>query len=596
MPPPTPPPSPLALRSALFLSAAAPLIFSNAVVAVFTLPKLAVLSGAALLAGASGLWGLRSPAGVFRGTPLDPALAAAAASLLVSTIFSWDPRLSILGMYNYYAYGLWGLGLVASIYCAAASIGEAERENLLKFAAFGAALSGLYAVLQVQGVEPFPQVGQVLTGRRAISTQGSPVSLGAYLALFFPLAAHWAGKPGGRFLGWAGVVLLGGGLLASGSRAAWLSAGAGAAVALWGSGPWGLGGKISARKLGLAAAILLASGTGIAVRLSGRTQAAGVDSARLEVWKIAWNCFRDNPWIGIGPDAFELYFRKAKTPAYIQAATAVEYQAHAHNDILEALTTTGALGGAAYALLLYMVIKAGMAAWSDPARRSRSAALAGGLLALFINMKFNPIPLEVLAAGALLAGALAPARGTAGRLREIASAAVLAAFGLAAASGAWVLVRADAQVKDAQRLKASGRPELAQRRLEAALALRPCELAYSVEYANFLHARAASISEPAVRLQLLDLGAAAAEKAAACHPASPIARYALGVCALFQAQAGRPERLSAAEMELDRALELDPLFVPILRARARAALVRGDNALFSALEEKSRSLEGLSRR
>lgn len=597
MPPSTAAPSPLLFRAGLYLAAAAPLIFCNAVVAVFTLPKAAALSAAVFLLGVSSVLGLRSSGGVLRRTPLDPGLAAAAAALLVSTLFSWDPRLSLLGMYNYHAYGLWGMGLAAGIYLGAAALGEDERRRLLKFAVLCAGLSGLYAILQVQGVEPFPQVGQVLTGRRAISTQGSPVSLGAYLALFFPLAVFWAGKPGSRLLGWVGVVVLGGGLLASGSRAAWISAAAGAAVSLAGSGLFRKGGgRPSARTWGLAAAVLVAAGVAIGVRLSGRAEAASVDSARVEVWKIAWRCFRENPWIGVGPDAFELYFRKAKTPDYIRAATAVEYQAHAHNDLLEALATTGILGGAAYAFLLFLLVRAGLLAWRDPAARPWAAAVSGGLSALFINMKFNPVPLEVLAAGALLAGALAPATAISAPGLRALSAAGAFIFGAAAVGGGGLLARADAHLKEGRRMSASGRPELAQRRLEAALALRPCELAYSVEYLNLLNARAAGVAESSARLQLLDLAQASAEKAAACHPASPIARYALGVAYLMQAQAGRPERLAAAETELDLAVAGDPMFVPILRARAQAARLRGDSPEFLKLEEKIRSLEGLSRR
>lgn len=593
---------PLLYRCGLFLAAAAPLAFHNGVVAVFTLPKLAVLSTAVLLASVSAAWSLGFGASFIRRTPLDGALGAAALALAISAAASWDRRLSLAGMYNYYAYGLWGMGLVGAIYLLAASAGERERAGTLLAALACAALAGLYAILQVQGLEPFPQVGQVLTGRRAISTLGSPVSLGAYLALLFPLSLHRAAERGSRVTGGMVLLLLGGGLLASGSRAAGLSAAAGAGAWLWFSGRMKEGGRNwSARRWGLAAALLLAGTAGVAVRRAGRTEAAGIDSARLEIWKIAWNGFREHPWFGVGPDAFELYFRKGKTPAYIRASTAVEYQAHAHNDVLQAMATTGLAGTASYAALLIMLCRAGAASLADPSRRPLAAACAAGLLALFVNMKFNPVPLEALALGALLAGALAPgAQEGHGGHRFMASpgtkARVLAIFGIVSAVAAAVFLLADADVKEAQRMKLSGRPELAQRRLEAALSRRPCELSYHVEYVNFLNARAAQSSEPSIRLHLVDLAAASAEKAALCRPASSIAHYALGVGALLQAQAGRPERLAAAESALDRAVSLDPLFVPILQARLNAAQVRGEPARVREFDEKIRSLESLSRR
>ena len=64
------------------------------------------------------------------------------------------------------------------------------------------------------------------------------------------------------------------------------------------------------------------------------------------------------------------------------------------------------LGLAGLAAYLWLLAALGLAAWrtmSDEPRRAEAAALACGLLALFIAMKFNPVPVEALSLAALFA-------------------------------------------------------------------------------------------------------------------------------------------------------------------------------------------------
>jgi hypothetical protein len=83
-------------------------------------------------------------------------------------------------------------------------------------------------------------------------------------------------------------------------------------------------------------------------------------------------------------------------------------QAHANNDLLQALATTGLAGLAAYAWLLLAAWRRLRNALRDETRRADAAAAGAGLAAAFVVAKFNPVPLDGLALAALLLGLLDP--------------------------------------------------------------------------------------------------------------------------------------------------------------------------------------------
>lgn len=163
--------------------------------------------------------------------PLDLPVAGGLAALALSSCFSQDPLLSLAGRYNSYAYGLWSFPLYAALFYSAAWTLHGERlRRFLGLLLSVGAVTGAYGVLQVLGLDPFLHVA-LLTGGRAVSILGSPVDLGAYLILLLPLALHWT-LAHGRVTGLLSLFAIGGGVIASGSRGAWIAGAAGALVYL----------------------------------------------------------------------------------------------------------------------------------------------------------------------------------------------------------------------------------------------------------------------------------------------------------------------------------------------------------------------------
>jgi hypothetical protein len=81
--------------------------------------------------------------------------------------------------------------------------------------------------------------------------------------------------------------------------------------------------------------------------------------------------------------------------------------------------------------------------------------------------------------------------------------------------------------------------------------------------------------------------------AKAWRPNEVDAYQILGTSLILLQRAGGPDRLAEAEAELDRALELDPKFAPLLENRLVLAHARGDAPRVKILAEELRRLRGL---
>lgn len=561
-----------------------PVVWTESVVASFTLPKLAVLA-AAVLACALGQAFLR---GEPRRTPLGLPLAACAAALAASAAFSQDRLLSVMGMYNHYAFGVWPLLLCAALYVFAAREGSEERQrSVLGWALAAGSVLGAHALLQVAGKDPLLSVP--LPAGRAISTTGSPVHLGASLALLLPLALSWALPAGGfrasRALPLAAIAA---GLLASGSRGAWAGGAAGCLLFVAVSGRLEALRTARSRWLAAGAVALLVLAGG--VRLVVRPASAGGEGARVAIWGTAWRAFLEHPVLGSGPDTFEQSFRRLKPLSYLKARTSLEYQANAHNDLLQALATTGLAGAAAYAWLLAALALAAWRRLRSAPDRALPAALAGGLLSYFVVMKSNPMPLEGFALAALLAGFLAPAEPEARPLPSWMTAAA-SALGLASALFAFRLLAADYQMKVGANRQASGLPDAALPRYETGLRLNPWEPSYHITYVNLLSQRAAATPIEGLRLELLERAERSGRLMVSQHPSDMRSHYIYGVASLMQARVGLADRLAVAERELDAAVALEPFLRSLLQTRLETAQLRGDKAAAAALQARIDELD-----
>lgn len=553
--------------------------------AIYSMPKLVALSAGALLAWGALAW--RASPG--RSTPLDRPLLAGALVALASCAASVDPFVSVIGRYQMYSLGVLPLGLIAAIYYAAVRSGAAEEPRpLLRLCSAVGIVMGLHAVMQASGVEPLPFMPSKFPDGRAVGTLGNPTYLGACLVALFPLSLGLALDKEGhdRFIGWGGAAGIAAGLIACGSRGAYLGALAGAGVFLWFTGrlpaprrrlPWAV-----------ALAVLLIAGGAASLRLR---RAAASDSARIAMWDSALRAVRFNPWLGTGPDTFEGVLRRRRTDDFIRALGANAGQANAHNDLLQVLTTMGVAGLAAYLWLIGAMAALAWRSRGDPYR----AAAAGALAGLFLQAKFNPVPLPGMVLAALCAAWLCPPPLKEAKERSVPLDAAVLVFCAAAFVLTIRLAAADWSHKKAVVFASARRLDVALASHARAVRLNPGELQYRMIYASLLHGLAAKDSDSVRRLDWLERAVDLGRDATAWRPNEVDAHQILGTSLVLHHRAGGPDRLAEAEAELDRALELDPKFSPLLANRIVLARERGDSARAAELSAELSRLESLRR-
>ena len=574
-------------------AATVPLAWSTHFVGEYTLPKFFMLQLGLLAA----LLGAATEAPLAGTSALDAAVGLNLAVLVASTLFSQDWRVSVLGRYNSYSHGLWTSALYAAA-CLGAS--RLDRPSARRLAAVLLATGGLvaaYGVSQIWGFEPFLRAP--LPEGRAVSSLGSPVDLGAYLALLAPLAAAWAASRR-RLSGMLAGAALTAVLLAcswyTASRGAWLGAAVGVAVAavllFWrfplsreASSKPPVARRSPALALAFAALVLTVGGWLIVRRTIHRNTPS--DTSRYEVWRTAWYVFESRPLLGTGPDTFEQAFRKMRTPEFVRRMEAsTRHQAYAHNDFLQALATTGLAGFAAYLYLLWATLAAGRRALCEKDEdRWLAAGLLGGLVGVFCNVKFNPVALEVMTTASLMIGLLAAlARGErapAPRAREFSERGVALAGALASALGLVLAARwlgADVESKYAQVEFKRGQIASAFDHARAAITIDRCEAAYHVQAMNHMGEMINLDKTVQGRMNLLNEALGIGQTSVACHPMEINAHYVLGIAAWIHVQLGFEQQLPLAEKEIDAALELDPLFQPLIEQRLAIAAKRGPAA------------------
>jgi O-antigen ligase len=308
----------------------------------FTLPKLCILVLAVWRQAWDGAW---LPRRYWR------PLAACSVALLLSTLTSVDRAMSLGGRFDSWAYGVLSCCLYAAVFALSAKSPPSRRG----LAWLAVALS-VHAVLQQFGLDPIMGAATNLPAGRSISYIGFPPDLGAVLAMLFFCCEDW----------WQELLVLVG-LWCAGARGAALAVG------------FGFMAGLLPKRAGL-----IAASSALLVLLPAH---AVKDLARREVWWGAWDVFIHRPLLGSGPDTFIHVFTGQHLAAMQGLLRPMATQAQAHNDLLQALATTGVVGTAAYLWLLWEI------PWTP------------ALVALFVCMKFDPMGVEVLSLGAMLAGA-----------------------------------------------------------------------------------------------------------------------------------------------------------------------------------------------
>lgn len=564
-----------AVRWALGACAASALLFFwTGQADAYGSPRLAALALTAAAAWAA-LWSRDGG----RRTPLDAPLLGLLAALLASLAVSADPFLGIVGMYSLHAYGLAGFLVCAAVFLACAWSDEPENpDRLLLAALWAASASAAYGLLQKLGLELFAGVRASASGR-ITGTQGDPVPFGACLLLFIPVAAHfWRDpSPGRRAAGRVGGALIAAALALTLSRGAWLGAAAGLATYL------GLTGARAERRRWVLPAAAAATAAFLAVVFL-RPSAKVSDSARVALWESVANSIPRHPWLGEGPDSIQTLLRRERTDAFIRALGPAKSQVSAHNDLLQAAATMGLAGLAAYLWLLLGAWRCLSGALREGRHRSATAAVAGAVAGLFVQAKFNPVPLGAMVLAALFLGLCARGAPRSGRSLpfKAAAAAICAAVFLLGLR----LCRADREFHWARSYEAAGRSAQALKAYRGAVRLNPYEFHYRLNAGRFLAATAVANPVAEMRLALLEEAIALGRDGARLRPALADGFAMHGTYLLLAGAHGAPPRLDEAAAALDAALERDPHLPALLENRMKLARAGGDGARAEALRAR----------
>lgn len=383
----------LLFRIGLIASVAAlPYLFTTAASEFFEFPKLLAIEAGALILGLCWLAKRFGSDPVPRvRTVLDRPALAWLAVLGLSTATSILPWPSFGLLAHSYGSFLSNAACVFGFFAVTHFVRDRRTVSfLLHLAVMGGIPVALYAILQHYSIDFFPW--NVGSHERVFSTIGQPNYLGGYFIMLLALTCVLPWTTEGRRI-WplhvVATVLLLAALVWTFSRAAWI----GATLVLTTVvliDPWVLWPPAVARRrmaIGLAACALAGIGVlGFSPRIRDRVisifDLKGATAApRFLVWSRVPAMVREAPLLGSGPETF-LWAYPPHRPAEMNQT--VEWDTRpskAHNEYLNVLATTGLLGFAAYAWLLFAAARAAIrglrACLERPSMRDTALLLIG---------------------------------------------------------------------------------------------------------------------------------------------------------------------------------------------------------------------------
>ncbi len=482
---------------------------------------------------------------MIRRTVLDVPLLVFLVVGWISSIYSLDPTLSFYGAYRIYTFGWWPLCSLVMLYFLTVQVADpALTTSVRRAAIFSAACVGLYGILQYGGMEIFSDIPAV-QGGRVWSSLGNPLYMGALCMMAIPLLFE------GRFIGnIVPLALVMAGVLLSLSRSAWV----GTLVACLGLAYTH---RRDIRRWGRpAAGILLVVGI-IAMVTPGIRERAAVlvsskessNASRLEGWKAGLRVWRQYPVLGSGPDTFFQAFRPQRTLAYLRATGTGITQADAHNDVIQAASTSGVFGLAAYVWVVFIFLR------KEFQMKTGAACFWGAsLLALFVQNQFNFSSVATSAWAAIFGGLFFGLEKSPTCTARLSLAPALRAVpAILFVGGLWGMgrpLRADWHYKQALEWLQGGRFIPALEHDREAVRLNGRIEIYGSALANA--ARSAG---------RLDESWQTAEEQTHRHPANPDVWNNLGVGAMWMVQMAGQNKWQEAKVAFEKAVALDPVFV-----------------------------------
>jgi O-antigen ligase len=343
----------------------------------------------------TGAWAIRMISErkfIFRRTILDIPLLVFIGSQFISTILSIDPLTSWLGYYSRFNGGLISVICYALLYWALVSNIDTKRAMKLLYITLGSAvLVSIYGVLEHFGIDKSIWVQDVQS--RVFSTLGQPNWLAAWLIALTPVTWYLILNTGfnpKNYKFWiylALSVLLFWTIIFTKSRSGYLGFAA-AFLVFWGLTAWQK--RSNVKKLIIPfiitgvtiLAVILISGTELTPSLgslihksvsttvtqtatSGETalDTGGTESSAIRkiVWKGAIQIWQHYPIFGTGVETFAFSYFKYRPPEHNLTSEWDFIYNKAHNEYLNFLANSGAIGLLSYLTLvgfsIYIFVK-----------------------------------------------------------------------------------------------------------------------------------------------------------------------------------------------------------------------------------------------
>lgn len=339
--------------------------------------------------------------------PLDIPLLAFALVVLVGTIFSVNPEMSIFGQYRRYE----GLPLILNCtFLFWLSFYYLRNEDLILRAMNAFALSALpvslYGIAQYFGFEFLHVASQPFGGARSFSTLGNPVFLAAFLGMSLPLTGYAFIRSGGGPYRWLlGMAAISSFvcLLISYARSGWLGF-LGALVFL------AYEGRISFRPyrrqilaLSAVALILILVGglfMGALREVLSRTYERVVTlptqtgmGTRISIWQSTLEMIADRPVLGYGPEVFMEVFPPYRKMSFIRLEGEEAMPDRAHNDLLQVTANFGLVGLISYLWILFafgLVARKVLRCARGSVFHGAVTALLAACIAYLVQIQFQP--------------------------------------------------------------------------------------------------------------------------------------------------------------------------------------------------------------
>lgn len=403
-------------RAAVYVVAVGvPIVILPSTADTFGLPKATLLVlGAVAVTVASAVRAAADRRILVPWTPLAAALGAFAVGLVVATVTSGQPMLSVVGDYTRYA-GLAGYGGCVLVALAVLRVFLASDVRSLLWCIAGAsAIVALYGALQVAGADPYDWAADGFAG--TFATLGNANFLAGFLAIGLPIVV-WVALDATldrrlRFSALALVVLVVPVMVATKSVQGPVAGAAGltvAGVVWWRTGIVKLDERVRRRLVAamavVAVLLVIVALPELLDRLKG-----GIDGGLLErraFWSAALSMAGDDPVTGVGLDTYGQHFLAARPAEH--ALTLFNTQAEAaHSVPLNMLATGGVVLAAAY---LAVVVMTAIAAVRGLRRTSVDRSLLGALVGSWVAYQVQSlVSIDVPALAVLhfvLAGAIA---------------------------------------------------------------------------------------------------------------------------------------------------------------------------------------------